>query len=45
MCEENVIFSEGGLMCTKARPYLIMIGGRPRPVTYKKYQWKAETET
>ena len=28
---------EVGLMCTKACPYLIMIGGdRPLPVTYKK---------
>ena len=36
---------EVGLICTKACPYLIMIGGRPLPVTYKKYQWKTETET
>ena len=35
---------EVGLMCTKARPYLIMIGGMPLPVTYKRYQWKTETE-
>ena len=34
-----------GLMCTKAHPYLIMIGGRPLPVTFKKYQWKTETDT
>ena len=34
-----------GLRCTKAHPYLIIIGGGPLPVTYKKYQWKTETET
>ena len=32
---------EAGLMCTKARPHLIMIGGRSLPVTYMK----TETET